>query len=239
MLTKILICLFICTPFLSFGFEGELQSKNLSELEGLFHSQASQDKFVYLMLYRLLGKTDQGYYLEIGAADPKEINNSYFFENYHDWKGVSIDISAAFYERWVSCRKNPLLIEDATSCDYHKILKPFPRVIDYLSLDIDDLYDVVLNKIPFDAYIFKIITIEHDGYRYGDKFKNSERKILSSLGYYLLCEDVSSFEDWWIYPNAFPSSILASLKKLDLKGKSDREIIALLENFSELLKQGE
>ncbi len=44
----------------------------------------------------------------------------------------------------VFTRQNPLLIEDAMRSDYRQILKSFPKVIDYLSLDIDDSYDVVL-----------------------------------------------------------------------------------------------
>lgn len=202
------------------------------------YSQASQDQFVYLLLYEFLDKQDDGYYLEIGAGDPTIGNNTYFFEKNLGWKGVSIDITDEFKGLWYSIRQNSLLIEDALRSDYQSILKYFPTVIDYLSLDIDHNYNIVLQKIPFNEHIFKIITIEHDFYRFGEKYRDDERKILVSLGYYLLCPDVtifyngknSVFEDWWIYPNVFPADVLAMLTSLDLKGKNHTELINILQN---------
>jgi hypothetical protein len=198
----------------------------------LFYSQASQDQFAHLLLYKLLNKQDVGYYLEIGAGDPVNINNTYFFEKNYGWKGISIDISSQLEKGWHEKRQNPLLITDATRADYDAILSPFPRIIDYLSLDIDSEYDVVLRKIPFLNYVFKIITIEHDSYRFGDVYKEQERKILSSLGYYLLCPDVSlgraMFEDWWIHPSGFAEPMLSLLMSLDLTAKEHSQLIKAL-----------
>jgi hypothetical protein len=202
-----------------------------------FYSQASQDHFVSFVLYNIVDKQDVGYYLEIGANHPIETNNTYFFEKNFGWRGVSIDISDSYWNIWYSTRKNSLLIEDATKSDYQSILKLFPPVIDYLSLDIDNDYDVVLQRIPFNDHVFKIITIEHDFYRFGDQFRKDERRILASLGYYLLCPDVStddtvfSFEDWWVHPSAFPSDVFSLITSLDLKAKKHYEIIALLGNL--------
>ena len=205
-----------------------------------FHSQASQDKFVYEILYKVLGKQDEGYYLEIGAGDPVQINNSYFFESNLGWKGISIDISGSLVSRWYAARKNLLLIEDATKADYAAILQPFPKVVDYLSLDVDGYYDVVLQKIPFNDYVFKIITIEHDAYRYGDLYREKERAILTSLGYHLLCADVSSlgraFEDWWIHPSAFSAEAFAALTSLDLKARDHTQIIQMVQNPKSTVK---
>src|SRR5271156_4992668 len=105
-----------------------------------YYSQAAQDRFVYMILYGLLGKQDQGYYLEIGAGDPINTNNSYFFEKELNWSGVSIDISKEHTKQWYAARNNLLLNEDATKSDYGTILQSFPKVIDYLSLDIDECY---------------------------------------------------------------------------------------------------
>lgn len=192
-----------------------------------FYSQASQDEFVYTILYDVLNKQDGGFYLDIGAGDPIHTNNTYFFEKNLKWKGASIDLNE---NQWSTVRKNPLLVQDATQSDYASILKSFPRVIDYLSLDVDSAYDVVLEKIPFDDYIFKVITIEHDFYRFGDLYRERERNILSAAGYYLLCPDVShpacgSFEDWWVHPSAFPPSVFSKLTSLDLTEKDHQEII--------------
>jgi len=147
---------------------------------------------------------------------------------------VSIDISDALKQEWYSVRNNPLLIEDATRSDYAAILQSFPQFIDYLSLDVDGNYDTVLEQIPFNDHIFKVITIEHDFYRYGNSYREKERKILTSLGYYLLCSDVScqglTFEDWWIHPSAFPPSVLSAITSLDLQAKDHKQLIQAIQN---------
>ncbi|NGX46361.1 MAG: hypothetical protein K940chlam2_01551, partial [Chlamydiae bacterium] len=198
-----------------------------------YYSQASQDEFVYTLLYTLLDKQDAGSYLEIGAGDPVTINNSYFFERSLGWRGVSIDIVDRAQALWSSVRSNLLLIEDATESDYAAILESFPKSMDYLSLDIDGAYDVVLRRIPFDEHTFKVITIEHDVYRFGKYYRTEERKILTSLGYHLLCGDVScqglTFEDWWIHPSAFSPEIFSRLSSLDLDGKDHKQIIEVLQ----------
>ena len=200
-----------------------------------FQSQASQDQFVYTLLYDILNKQDEGYYLDIGASHPVRISNSYFFDRNLSWNGIGIDISDEYASEWAKQRKNALLIADATRVDYAEILKPFPPVIDYLSLDVDEKYDAVLEVIPFDQYIFKIITIEHDAYRYGDVYRNAERKILSSHGYYLLCPNVSKlgyvYEDWWIHPSAFPSDVLDELKMMDLQDKDYQQLILNIQSI--------
>jgi len=202
-----------------------------------FYSQASQDEFVYTLLYDLLNKQDSGYYLEIGAGYPKRINNTYFLESNLDWKGTSIDISPNYRFEWKNTRVNKLLLADATKVDYSEVLEEFPQVIDYLSLDIDRAYDLVLEKICFDTHLFKIITIEHDYYRYEDQFRLREREILTELGYYLLCPDVMNqryiFEDWWIHPDAFPEDVLLKLCTLDLDNKEHTYIISQLKTIIE------
>lgn len=224
---------------MNFLFSDQCISTSISNHKQIeFCSQASQDKFVHFLLYELLGKQDDGYYLEIGAGHPQSGNNSYFFEKNLGWQGVSIDIDYGLKKIWYSLRKNSLLIQDALQTDYSSILKHFPQVIDYLSLDIDNDYDTVLEKIPFNEHVFKIITIEHDFYRFGEKYRKNEREILESLGYYLLCPDVSIFfngkdsifEDWWIYPSAFSEEALTMLISLDLKEKNHDQLIHIIQN---------
>ena len=215
--------------FCQFGFAAEIT-----------YSQASQDRFVYLLLYQVLEKKDAGYYLEIGAGHPTITSNTYFFEKNFGWKGSSIDISSEHKNAWYTTRQNSLLIEDATQSDYRSILSPFPKIIDYLSLDIDSSYHILLQRIPFEDYVFKIITIEHDFYRFGEEFRAEERKILSALGYYLLCPDVSVFfngtncvfEDWWVHSSVFPPDVFSILKSLDLNGKDHEQLIKTLESYS-------
>lgn len=201
-----------------------------------FHSQAGQDYFAYLILYEILEQKQLGHYLEIGAGDPIHFNNSCFFEKSLNWHGISIDNNSQLRVRWATQRHNPLLICDATQADYTAILEKFPSDIDYLSLDIDRYYDAVLAKIPFDQYRFKVITIEHDAYRFGDIYRAKEREMLSNLGYYLLCADVTIapdtvFEDWWVHPDFFSQEIIDDLSALPLSGKDYNEMIRLIQDY--------
>ncbi|HSX13236.1 MAG TPA: hypothetical protein VLE96_02305 [Chlamydiales bacterium] len=215
-------------------------SSNCLNATEKFNSQASQDEFVYTLLYDVLNKKDQGYYLDIGASHPTYTNNSFFFESQLKWNGVSIDISPAYQELWNRIRKNALIIADALNVDYREMLKNAPYEIDYLSIDVDRDYEVILNLLPFDEHIFKVITIEHDSYLYGDIYKERERKILSSLGYYLLCPDVSldwnhnsqvqqcSFEDWWVHPSILKEGLLNTFQSCDLTRNDHAEIVRKL-----------
>lgn len=216
-------------------FSPLLASDYLSNKNQSFFSQASQDNFVFTLLYGLLNNRDEGYYLEIGAGNPTKLNNTYFLEKNLGWKGLSLDISPNFSNTWSEIRSNPLLLGDATKLDYSDLLQEFPTVIDYLSLDIDRDYDTVLKKICFDTHIFKIITIEHDYYRLKDQYRKKEREILTGLGYYLLCSDVMDqgyiFEDWWIYPAAFPEQILNQLTQLELHNKEHKYIISQIQSL--------
>jgi len=220
----------LCLGFLGFCPQ-QVQAIDTST----FYSQATQDEFVYTLVCKMLGVRDNGYYLEIGAYHPITINNTFFFEKNYNWKGVSIDISNEFEATWHSIRKNSLIIQDATRVDYEAVLASFPKVVDYLSLDIDSHYEAVLQRIPFDKYTFKVITMEHDFYRFGDLYRKREREILSSLGYYLLCPDVNmggdAFEDWWIHPSAFPEPVFVFLKSLNLNGKDYREMAQILRSI--------
>jgi hypothetical protein len=93
-----------------------------------------------------------------------------------------------------------------------------------------------LKKIPFEEYAFKIITIEHDFYHFGDRFRKEERAILSNWGYHLLCADVSldgnMYEDWWIHPDALPPDLFSSLMTLDLHQKPCESILRALREWS-------
>lgn len=226
---------FACSIILSVAFyiEEVLAQTPFSQQ---FYSQAKQDQFTYHVLYQLLKKEDRGCYLEIGAGDPVIINNTYFFEKDLNWTGISIDVGQHFGSLWANIRHNIFLNEDATQLDYELLLNDFPLVIDYLSIDVDGNYDKVLQKVLDSGRFFKVITIEHDAYRYNDTYREKERKILTSYGYRLLCPDVSSeigipFEDWWIHPSFFPDQVLFRLGTLDLSQKMPSQIIATLQQI--------
>lgn len=167
-----------------------------------FYSNAGQDEFAF----KLNSKKTNGFYLEIGCGDPILENNTIFLESI-GWSGISID----YVQHDYSNRKNKYFKENALEISYKHFLREnnTPKIIDYLSLDIDLSTTECLNRLPLNEYAFKVITIEHDAYRFGDAPRSAQRKILTNAGYYLLCADVTTpplfenqyFEDWWVHPS--------------------------------------
>jgi hypothetical protein len=168
-----------------------------------FYSQARQDQFVSY----ILKNSKNGFFIDIGCGDPVNINNSYFFEKELNWDGICIDISEQNY----SNRKAKFYSRSALDIDYQKLFEDnnVPKIIDYLSLDIDCPHTLDVLKLisKINNYEFKVITIEHDWYQFEDRliYRAGQREILESLGYERLVSDVylnnhEYFEDWWINP---------------------------------------
>ena len=196
------------------------------------YSENYQDLFVLL----LLNNQNNGKFVDIGSNHPTENNNTYLFEKFN-WSGVCIEYDNSFAEEYKN-RSCLFLNTNAFNIDYKKLFKyiNFGDCIDYLSLDIDENNTDLLNKIPFDSTKFKIITIEHDEYIFGDRYKLAQRNFLNKNGYKLLFGNVyaekgseiygkeRSYEDWWVHPdyinfnsidsreNIYPSEIIKLLK---------------------------
>jgi hypothetical protein len=186
----------------------------------MFYSDARQDQFVA----NILGFKKNGVYIDIGSCHSIISNNTFFFDSLN-WRGICIEINSEFNESYSSRNNCTFLNTDAVEVNYNKIFidNNFPKSIDYLSLDIDTLSLHVLSKLPLDEWRFKVITIEHDSYLYGDEYRKKQRDILESEGYFLVCSDVyvqqpgfdrpnSSFEDWWIDPKEFDSNLISKIK---------------------------
>jgi len=184
------------------------------------YSEVFQDIFV---LQCLNGKKE-GTYLEIGAADAVSGNNTYLLEKEFGWTGLSIDYDwmdgdytsitcdnqtftlSGFHkywtEKWYKDRDQPLLLTNAITCDWDKIIAH--NVIDYLQVDIDPpggTYEC-LERLPFDTVDFKVITYEHDAYA-EPEWRIKSRKFLESKGYVLIAGNISKelglpFEDCWV-----------------------------------------
>lgn len=181
-----------------------------------------QDDFVLSLLNHKRG----GYFLDVGSAHASHCNNTYYLENF-DWNGICIEFDSKYNSSY-SGRKCKYLNEDATKISYSNLLieNNFPKEIEYLSLDIDELSYNVLQILPFDEYKFKVITIEHDFYLHGGLYRDKQREILLKNGYMLLCEDVlveqsgsnppkttvEPFEDWWIKSEFFTNELIERVK---------------------------
>ena len=154
-----------------------------------------------------------GYYVELGSADPIEGNNTYELEKEYGWKGVSFDLDEGQSKKFNEVRANPSLMEDATKFDYRKYFEEnnFPLRIDYLQVDIDSGYLpngrpmgnpaqslLGLIALPLNVYRFNVITFEHDASNYYklNSVRDAPREILDSPGYSLVKR--FHYEDWRI-----------------------------------------
>jgi hypothetical protein len=185
-----------------------------------FYSDAKQDEFVA----NILNFKRDGYCVDIGSYHSIQSNNSYYFQDL-DWSCISVEIDSTFNDSY-STRKNGVhLNENALRVNYKEQFEEyqFPKIIDYLSLDVDTSSLDVLKILPLKEYKFRVITIEHDAYLYNDAYRDEQRNILSSHGYMLLCSNVyveqsgfevkkCPFEDWWVYPQEFDQDDLKKVK---------------------------
>ena len=178
---------------------------NQRKSKGYF-SDAKQDEFVDLIFKH----NNVGNFIDIGACDAKNSNNSYHFAQ-KGWKGICVEIERGYADSYLTRPNTTLLNQDALAIDWNYMLNAVfgDSEINYLSIDIDTLSLDFLKIFPFDQKNPKVITIEHDAYIYGDLYKEEQRQILNSRGYKLLFGDVfveqpgfkrknCSFEDWWI-----------------------------------------
>lgn len=196
-----------------------------------FYSDAKQDQFVA----NILNFKKNGYCIDIGSCHSIISNNTFYFQDL-DWTSISVELESSYNESYGTRKSGVHLNEDALSVDYRQVFEEyeFPKSIDYLSLDVDTLSLNVLKILPLDEYRFKVITIEHDGYLYGDEYREQQRNILESFGYLLLCSNVYvqqpgyegkeyPFEDWWVDPSEFDESLMQKLKS---ENEYPSEIIA-------------
>jgi hypothetical protein len=167
-----------------------------------YSSQCGQDEFVH----QILERESHGYFVDIGASHPIEYSNSYTLECI-GWKGLCFDIEEQ--DDFSKIRKSKLIVGNAVDHDYVDIFtkEKVPNIVEYLSVDVDEDTLNVLEKIPLHDFKFKVITIEHDYYRFGDKLRERQRELLNKFGYHLVCSNVDPdcsqqyfFEDWWINP---------------------------------------
>ena len=185
-----------------------------------FYSDAKQDQFAA----NILKFKRDGYCVDIGSCHSVISNNSYYFQGL-DWTSISIEIERGYNESYSTRTNGVHLNKNALEVNYKETFEEyeFPKSIDYLSLDVDTVSLDVLRILPLDDYRFKVITIEHDGYLYGDKYREQQRNLLNSYGYLLLCSNVyveqsgyegkeCPFEDWWIDPSEFDSDLIEKIK---------------------------
>lgn len=190
-----------------------------------FHSHEQQDEFIY----NLFGKKQNGFFLDISCGHPIIGSNSYTLEKYCSWTGFGFDIgNCETLYQWSQKRTSPFIQADATSADLTDFLisnTPADRVYDYISLDVDangtNLALQSLQRVLESGIKFKSMTFEHECYIHGPTVRDQAATLLEDRGYVPLFPDVrlwgggidddsaATFEDWWIHPDYFDSSILS------------------------------
>jgi hypothetical protein len=167
----------------------------------------------------MLKNKKNGYYVELGAADPISGSNTYKLEKDFGWTGVSFDLDETHSTKFNEIRSNPCLAEDAITFNYAEYFEKnnFPKRIDYLQVDVDTGYTeggrplgnpgsnlLGLIALPLNTYRFSVITFEHDAlihYKL-NSVRDAQREILDSLGYALVKR--IAWEDWWVDPEVVP-----------------------------------
>ena len=190
----------------------------------MFNSDAKQDQFVA----NIFKFKKEGSYVDIGSSYATTSNNTCFFDKL-GWDGICVERDSKHNPGYAG-RSCTHLNADALKVDWRSVFKEsnfdtkYSKNIDYLSLDVDEVSTNVLMNLPMDEYKFKVITLEHDSYIYGDKYRGVQRKYLEEKGYFLLCGNVCvqqpglisgqywhesplPFEDWWVHPDFFPEEL--------------------------------
>ena len=173
-----------------------------------------------MFILSVLDGKKNGTYVEIGGSDPIRINNTYLLETQFDWTGVSFEIEQSWVDKYRSVRKNPIVKENAITCDMSAILNEYdmPTHIDYLQVDIEPPSNTLaaLKNVPFDEYTFSIIHFEHDFYADNHTHKRVAKEaydILTERGYKLAVENVGLYEDWYYNPDTVDPEIVSNFIK--------------------------
>ena len=163
-----------------------------------FTSQIGQDQFVI----EQLGEITNGTFVDIGGHDPIYLSNTYYLEKQLGWRGIAVDIQNSFSQGWAEIRSNSKFIcSDALVVDWRKVFTEnnMPSTIDYLTVDLEPptVTMQALFNLPFDDYVFKVITFETDYYR-DQTTQEPSRRFLQDRGY-VLVKAVNNQDDWYVH----------------------------------------
>jgi len=179
-----------------------------------FHSQAGQDEWVV----NFFNSKKNGFFLDIGAHNGVDINNTYYLEKELNWNGICIEADPKIFDilkknRKCTCVNSAIsdkieeinFIQDGfsgrisdsgnlklISSTIDLILNDYnvPNLIDYISLDVEGYESKVLSKFPFNKHEFILITVEHNLYTGSGDNKQKIKDILINNGYVILHENV-------------------------------------------------
>ena len=187
------------------------------------YSQAGQDKWVMSLF-------SGGFYIDVGAYDGIESSNTLLLEE-QGWSGLCIEAGPQFASMCSSNRPKSTTVAKAVKnyagttsfsnfstgtvgesipCDtLTNILDAYgaPKVIEYMSLDIEGGEEEAIQSLDWDKYQINSITVEHNKYAQGEEQKVRLFNLLSERGFVRVEEDVpcldpsyymQPYEDWYV-----------------------------------------
>lgn len=177
------------------------------------YSQAGQDEWVL----SAIGK--KGFFVDVGAYDGVESSNTLLLEE-NGWSGVCIEASPEFFSSLVVNRPKAENVNMAVMpyigtapFSGHKVgsgnavpCAPIgeilnqcgaPKVIDYMSIDIEGGEIGAIKSMRWDIYKVKLITVEHNLYCEGPANKDEIFRLLSAEGYVRVVDNAQCLESPW------------------------------------------
>ena len=188
------------------------------------YNQAGQEEWVRTYLK----DKKNGFFVDVGAYDGIESSNTYYLEHELGWDGICIESHPDYFSKLTQVRSVKCINKAAMPYKGHAIFKGIetfpapgpqpgavecdtldailtdmgsPKDIDYMSLDIEGHELSLLESFPFDKWNISLLTVEHNLYLIGDRFKTKIFEVMSSNGYNRVVEDVmcptGPYEDWY------------------------------------------
>lgn len=135
-----------------------------------------------------------GFFIDIGSADPTSGSNTFHLEKTFGWNGLLIEANHFYYDEVIKQRTSKfyecyLSVEKGIG-NYKTIGEIFaenvsliPNFIDFLSFDIDATQDefLILSQFDFKKYTVGAFVIEHDLYCDKSRERVIKRKKINTL----------------------------------------------------------
>lgn len=162
-------------------------------------SQFKQDQFALQVARH---KT----YIEIGAAYPRKINNTFLLEQ-QGWKGFHVELNESHKNSWEDDkeRNNKIYWDNAITFDYLKAIteNKLDTHIGYLSVDTEPPENTfaALKRVIEQGITFDCITFEHDKYQARIDIDAEVTEYLQKYGYKVAVENVYRWKKFRTDPN--------------------------------------
>ena len=89
-----------------------IRNHRLNGHDKKFSSQYGQDQYLEEIIFK---GYKNGFYVDVGAHNGISINNTLYFEKYHNWSGINIEPIKEVYDKLVENRPNDININCAIS----------------------------------------------------------------------------------------------------------------------------